>query len=161
MRKTDNLPPSCAVVTKFGNLNFLESSGPLRSCKGTSLKHFLYPDPKIHETTTALFFPCNSQDSAYFCIYNMFQFRCSNSVIIETKLRLGRLIDHGFITVMGQVFLCFPECFGAFQNVWSPPNPRLRWWCGPDLPRKVSHWAACLKSPSVNPLNTELNPICQ
>ena len=24
MRKADNLPPSCAVVTKSGNLNFLE-----------------------------------------------------------------------------------------------------------------------------------------
>jgi len=29
------LPPSCAVVTKSGNLNFLEPSGPLRACNGT------------------------------------------------------------------------------------------------------------------------------
>jgi len=28
------LPPSCAVVTKSGSLNFLESSGPLRACNG-------------------------------------------------------------------------------------------------------------------------------
>jgi len=35
--KADNLPPSCAVVTKSGNLNFLESSGPLRACNGTDL----------------------------------------------------------------------------------------------------------------------------
>jgi len=34
---TDNLPPSCAVVTKSGNLNFLEPSGPLRTCNGTAL----------------------------------------------------------------------------------------------------------------------------
>jgi len=34
---TDNLPPSCAVVTKFGNLNFLEPSGPLRTCNGAAL----------------------------------------------------------------------------------------------------------------------------
>jgi len=26
--KADNLPPSCAVVMKSGNLNFLEPSGP-------------------------------------------------------------------------------------------------------------------------------------
>jgi len=32
-----NLPPSCAVVTKFGDLNFLENSGPLRFCNGTDL----------------------------------------------------------------------------------------------------------------------------
>ena len=37
MRKADNLPPSCAVVTKSGNLNFLEPSGPVQACNGTSL----------------------------------------------------------------------------------------------------------------------------
>ena len=31
------LPPSCAVVMKSGNLNFLEHSGPLLVCKGTAL----------------------------------------------------------------------------------------------------------------------------
>ena len=31
------LQPSCAVVTKSGNLNFLEPSGPLRACNGTDL----------------------------------------------------------------------------------------------------------------------------
>ena len=35
--KADNLPQSCAVVTKSGNLNFLERSGPLRACNGTAL----------------------------------------------------------------------------------------------------------------------------
>ena len=37
MRKADNLPPSCAVVTKSGNLNFLELSGPLQPCNGNAL----------------------------------------------------------------------------------------------------------------------------
>ena len=36
MRKADNLPPSCAVVTKSGNLNFLEPSGPVQACNGTA-----------------------------------------------------------------------------------------------------------------------------
>jgi hypothetical protein len=31
------LPPSCAVVTKSGNLNFLEPSGPLQVCNGIVL----------------------------------------------------------------------------------------------------------------------------
>jgi len=35
VRKADNLTPSCAVVTKFGNLNFQEPSGPLQACNGT------------------------------------------------------------------------------------------------------------------------------
>ena len=37
MRKADNLPPSCAVVTKSGSLNFLEPSGPVQACNGTDL----------------------------------------------------------------------------------------------------------------------------
>ena len=37
MRKADNLPPSCAVVTKFGSLNFLETPGPVQACNGTAL----------------------------------------------------------------------------------------------------------------------------
>ena len=37
VRKADNLPPSCAVVMKSGNLNFLEPSGPPQACNGTAL----------------------------------------------------------------------------------------------------------------------------
>ena len=37
VRKADKLPPSCAVVTKSGNLNFLEPSGPVQACNGTDL----------------------------------------------------------------------------------------------------------------------------
>ena len=37
VRKADNLPPSCAGVTKNGELNFLEHSGPLQACNGTAL----------------------------------------------------------------------------------------------------------------------------
>ena len=32
-----NLPPSSAVIMKFGNLNFLEPSGPLQALNGTAL----------------------------------------------------------------------------------------------------------------------------
>jgi hypothetical protein len=31
------LPPSCAVVMKYGTLNFLGPSGPLQACNGTAL----------------------------------------------------------------------------------------------------------------------------
>ena len=34
MRKADNLPPSCAVVTNYGNLNFLEPFGPVQAVTG-------------------------------------------------------------------------------------------------------------------------------
>jgi hypothetical protein len=35
------LPPSCAVVMKSGNLNFLEPSGPLQACNGTALPFYV------------------------------------------------------------------------------------------------------------------------
>jgi len=34
--KVDTLPPSFAVVTKSGNLNFLQPSGPVQACNGTA-----------------------------------------------------------------------------------------------------------------------------
>ena len=35
--RVTNLPPSCAVVMKSGNLNFLEPSETLQACNGTVL----------------------------------------------------------------------------------------------------------------------------
>jgi len=35
------LSPSCAVVTKSGNLNFLEPSGPLQACNGTDIRFYI------------------------------------------------------------------------------------------------------------------------
>jgi len=43
VRKADNLPSSCADVTKSGSLNFLEPSGPVQACNGTALPlHLAY-----------------------------------------------------------------------------------------------------------------------
>jgi hypothetical protein len=36
------LPPSCAVVTKSGRIDFLEPSGPVEACNGTALPLYLY-----------------------------------------------------------------------------------------------------------------------
>jgi len=49
VRKADNLPPSRAVITKSGNLNFLETSGPLRACNGTALPFYLYIRTNKHK----------------------------------------------------------------------------------------------------------------
>ena len=37
MHKADNLPPSCAVVKKSGNFNFLEPFWPVQACNGNAL----------------------------------------------------------------------------------------------------------------------------
>jgi hypothetical protein len=47
------LPPYCAVVLKSGNLNFLESSGPLQACNGTALPLPLMTTTTTTTTTTA------------------------------------------------------------------------------------------------------------
>jgi len=36
----ENLPPSCAVVTKSGNLNFLEHFGPVQACIVTAFFYY-------------------------------------------------------------------------------------------------------------------------
>jgi len=41
--KLTTLQPSCAVVTKSGNLNFLEPSGPLQACNGTASLYYSNP----------------------------------------------------------------------------------------------------------------------
>ena len=42
MREADKLPPSCAVVTKSGSLNFMEPSGPVQACNGTALPFYVF-----------------------------------------------------------------------------------------------------------------------
>jgi len=52
VRKADNLPPSCSVVTKSGNLKFLELFGPVQACNVTALPlPLLLPLPlPVHKT---------------------------------------------------------------------------------------------------------------
>jgi len=65
VHKVHNLPPSC-VITKSGNFNFLEPSGPLRACNGTAF--FLYctkvKDEKWH-ISVPLYVECSGQGQLY------------------------------------------------------------------------------------------------
>jgi len=61
--KADNLPPSCAVVTKSGNLNFSEPSGHLRACKETALPLPLHSELRVSSVGAS------SNTSAY-CVGN-------------------------------------------------------------------------------------------
>jgi hypothetical protein len=40
-------PPSCALVMKSGNLNFLEPSEPLQACNGTALLFIINNHDKL------------------------------------------------------------------------------------------------------------------
>ena len=46
------LPPSCAVVMKCRNLNFLEPSGPLQACNGTALALLISVRGEVDPRTT-------------------------------------------------------------------------------------------------------------
>ena len=109
MRKADNLPPSCAVVTKSGNLNFLEPSGPVQACNGT--------DFFLHGGDPATF--C---DVIYSLMYVHLRFRlydppCSGAVcaqvfhldlcIIPVPCIVGCLLNEGKrLTVLASVDPC-------------------------------------------------------
>ena len=54
MRKADNLPPSCAVVTKSGGLNFLEPSGPVQACNGTAVPFYIKEDETRGTSSTGV-----------------------------------------------------------------------------------------------------------
>jgi len=59
------LPPSCAVVMKSGNLNFLEPSGALQACNGTDLPFFYSPlctDPAVLHMQIRWPKPCDNPD---------------------------------------------------------------------------------------------------
>jgi hypothetical protein len=53
--KLTTLPPSCAVVMKSGNLNFLETPGSLQACNGSALRlpysRSFTPSPSHHINT--------------------------------------------------------------------------------------------------------------
>jgi len=54
VRKADNLPPSCAVVTKSGNLNFLQPPGPLRACNRIALPYLYLWIPGLYKFDAAM-----------------------------------------------------------------------------------------------------------
>jgi len=64
VHKADNLPPSCAVVTKSGNLNFLEPSVPLQACDGTAFFYWRIQHLK-EASSLKLLKICRKQDLMY------------------------------------------------------------------------------------------------
>ena len=65
VRKADNLPPSCAVVTKSGSLKFLEPSGPLQACNGTALPLHTVNSNSELQTPNVAYFPRTIQLSLF------------------------------------------------------------------------------------------------
>ena len=70
--RVTTLPPSCAVIMKSGNLNFLELSGPLQAWNGTALplplldKLFLISN--FRRVLNAVFFVLGDYPTSEFCM---------------------------------------------------------------------------------------------
>jgi len=93
------LPPSCAVVMKSVNLNFLEPSGPIKACNGTALplplcekKLNANPDPVMMERKPA------SRTSCSLCIrYTGRLFPLQESFIAVSEWKYNCLIGFTFL----------------------------------------------------------------
>ena len=79
------LPPSCAVVMKSGNLNFLEHSGPLQACNGTALPFNISLSSALR---TSLQFSSYLPQNTFLSIVNILLVRNARFVRSAKKLKI-------------------------------------------------------------------------
>jgi len=87
VRKADNLPPSCAVVTKSGSLNFLEPSGPVQARSGTDLPS-LYDGKRLLKCNAGKFYYSEGLDilaflqglSVYIILFSLLSHRINEII---------------------------------------------------------------------------------
>jgi hypothetical protein len=96
VRKTDNLPPSCADVKKSGGLNLLEHRGPVQACNGTALFYLIPKATNAHsEYVILVAFPL--QQMLDKCLYGWVTLElCNNAVpaISSNEVRVGGSNEH-------------------------------------------------------------------
>ena len=92
------LPPSCAVVMKSGNLNFLEPSGPLQACNGNVLPFCLVrPCCPVHTLCNLLLRHCaQSMPVLQYCVLVKERLVTKYKIKAVVKMLLG----HEFYSVL-------------------------------------------------------------
>ena len=91
MRKADNLPTCCAFVTKSGNLNFLEPSGPFQACNGTALPFSTRTTHSYFDSLNRTSFrPVVFQYSLHAVVWTVLWFRCSRIIVAGGGFLLRR-----------------------------------------------------------------------
>jgi hypothetical protein len=107
------LPPSCAVVKKSGNLNFLEPSGSLQACNGTALPSYsqLHTFPAYISLPVMVFRGCDFGFS-----------------LAATLINFLLCITQCFLQLV--IFLYFVLWAGGLNPEWLGHEPELsnRWW---------------------------------
>ena len=115
MRKADNLPPSC-VVTKSGNLNFLEPSVPAQACNGTALPFFTKIELKnitsIPDSTGTLL---SQNIPSILSLLSVVTIMFLSSIVILTPN--GQFLDCANIAY--RVLYKLPIILRDFDKIWS------------------------------------------
>ena len=112
------LPPSFAVVMKYGNLNFLEPSGPLQACNGTALLFYLFfwkNTDKAYQKKYLLFF------LSIRCLIPLYivLFAIRNTVSYIIKIFL--VIRYKYVTVSSATNSTVAD-FNVLKNPISSPH---------------------------------------
>jgi len=107
-RKADNLPPSCAIVTKSENLNFLETSGPLRVCNGTALPLTVSKFERLQSQKNVVFFRFD-----LLCLFKIMRHRslCKSSLEPRSKT------SHADVSLICEVLGNFRKIFKKLVRV--------------------------------------------
>ena len=114
------LPPSCAVVMKSGNLNFLEPSGPLQACNETAFLCFC------------------TKNYALVCIIKLYYF-CFGGVFWDMKLyhwaSVHECIEDGCDSILrntGNYCSDTPQYHRRMKSLttplWEPQIPPCCYW---------------------------------
>jgi hypothetical protein len=116
------LPPSCAIVTKSGNLYFLEPSGPLQAFNGTTL-------PFSCTNFSNLFLEWNSTCFEQFLCPSSGVFHCSHSngiyhILLQTACEEDQDGTRSSILIL--LTSCLQNCVTYTIAVWTVNNSR--WW---------------------------------
>ena len=121
MCKFNNLPPSCATVTKSGNVNFLKTSGPVQACNGTALPLTLHYGVKSLYSVVISGTYMNVGEHQCMCGRQTVLQGVSHYRVLQTfpKHSVLLLTDIFKLIVMSQ------EMFGPIFRTWRASQPQV------------------------------------
>ena len=113
MLKADNIPPSCAVVTKSGNLNFLEPFGPVQACNGrASSLSFTRKTSSLATSTTGTVYAATD---TYYSASSLNMFRVSTTPIIRSKQNCNYSLRYWSYFFCSYLHPSWPSYLGHFK----------------------------------------------
>jgi len=146
------LPPSCAVVMKFWNLNFLEHSGPLQACNGTALPLYIHIYIKSLITShTTQFLSIRKTNHLTLCkeIIDMHSDNCRQYKHPACKMQSFLILQQVVYIGITRSKNIFQNCSSYLKTVGASIKNLVAWaiWC----PGFVHSWLPlCFNKCNVN-----------